>query len=248
MRIYLAGAHRRDDVHSWRYQLTLGRCDRVVAGFWEPSKKAILGQFHYSGPFIPVERIEDPDIPGVRLQENELRCSAIRCSDLVFSWQPDLVALYELGLARGNGVKTSVSGTPGFWEAMKKGAAELNAIGVEFPLTAPAPAAGIIEAVRELKASGHFFNGVWRKMVSRYNNGCVICGEGNEIGEDIMWRKKSADAKGGDVCHVECFVLNAPRHKMSKDLQTVGMDLLRNRVRKLEQENALLLETVRDLA
>lgn len=238
MKIYLAGVHKRGDMNSWQYQLTLGRCDHVVAGYWEPSKKGILGSYDYAGPFIPVEQVEDPDIPGVRFKEHDLRLAALRCSDVVFSWMPDVTAFWELGVARGARVKTIVASPSGIYDWL----------GPDYQVHATSPPTALIEALKQFKDSGHFFNGVWRKMISKWANTCAICGDANEIGDDIMWRKKDEEARGGDVCHVECFVLNAPYKKMDKELQALGMGLLRKRVRRLEQENDRLVETVQDLA
>jgi hypothetical protein len=244
MKIYLAGENKRDLTRThWRYRLTIGACERVVAGQWDPKKKAILGAYHYAGPFIPVERIEDPNIPGHRFGEHELRCAAIRSSDLVFTWLPSMMALYELGIAYGAGIKTAVAGPPGFWEA-----GGVGLMHVDYELRCDAAPTALVEAVKRVQASGHFFNGVWRRMVGKFGSECIVCGDQTEIGDDIMWRKKSEEAKGGEVCHPECFVLNAPAKVMDKDLQAVGMELLRKRVRRLEEENSRLHETIQDLA
>ena len=236
MKVYLAGENKVDrSCTHWRHQLTIGACGRA-AGDWNPAVKAILGAYHYTGPFIPVSDTEP-------FTEHKLRCAAIRSSDLVFTWLPTVMAVYELGIAQGVGTPTVLAAPPGFWEA-----GGVSPVHVGYELRCDSAAVAIIEAVKIVKASGHFFNGVWRKMVGKFGSPCFICGDETEPGEDIMWRKKSEEIKAGEVCHVECFVLNAPAKAMDQDLQAVGMELLRKRVRSLQEENTRLLETVQDLA
>lgn len=234
MKIYLAGANAVDSTRThWRYQLTVSACENVKTGYWEPTQKAILGAYHYTGPFV---------FGAGQHSASDLRSAAIRSSDLVFTWLPSSMALYELGVARGFGVRTVAAAPPGFWETTS--CQDM----VDYQVSALAPSSALIEAIKYVKNSGHFFNGVWRRMVGKWGSACHICGGHTEVGENIMWRRKDDAAKGGDVCHLECFVLNAPARVMDKDLQAVGMELLRNRVRKLEEENSRLVETIQDLA
>lgn len=241
MKIYFAGFNPQGDVNSWQYQLTVGKCDMVKDDVWLPVKKAILGSYDYAGPFTPVESTGRVGLTS-KYEEHDLRRAAIRCSDLVFSWMPDHMALWELGLARGAGVKTAVAGPAEHWHRTG-----MSSIGVDYKLEAAAAPLALIEAVKALNAEGHWANGVWRKMVSKWGSACMICGDSTEVGDDIMWRKKNEEDRGGDVCHIECFALNAPYAKMDQSLQEVGMGLLRKRVKEVEAEKARLIETIQDL-
>lgn len=236
MKIYLAGELSSLSEH-WRYQLTVGACERPKWDF-EPVKKAILGAYHYTGPF-PRYPEQDPE------EWFRRRVAAIRCSDLVFSWLPDQVAAFEVGVAIGAGVKAAVAAPSGFWETT---AADSMLWGATFYLSAVGAGPALVEAIKKVNSSEHYFNGVWRKMVGKFGGECKLCGDRIEPGEDIMWRKESDESRSGEVCHLECFLLNAPARVMDEDLQAAGMEVLRNRVRKLEEDNRRLMETVQDLA